>query len=476
MVWSDYWNALGVRQRFGLIAGVALIVVATAVLAVWMLRDPYVPLASGLDADRLDGVVQALERARLDYQVNDGGDAIRVPRSQLGRAHAAAATGADGAPQSVGLELFKETDFSSTDFAQRINYQRALQGELTRTIQAIAGVRSARVHVILPDGGLFKRDAAKATAAVSISLQPGRSLSHAQVLGIQRLVANSVPEIKIDDVVVLDEQGTSLTRPAGTEGELTSAQLDLKRQVDDYFEAKVSRMLQELAPEAVTSLSVDTTLDERQLRVTTEEPIAAHDARSNQPAGVLVRERQSQHGPASGMVQTDGYSGGDDDSTEWEHEYKVGSRVEQTLSAPGTIKRISAAVAMRGAPAGLAVAEIEKLVAHAVGADDARGDSVVVMLLPLPEGKLASDRPMESAPVHAHTGGVTAQKSVAQSPALLDRYAWLLAAAAAVLIAMLAFWAWMRSSRDAAAPGVNEEAVLAKVRQWLAEGAAHGRT
>src|SRR4051812_1127061 len=241
MVWSDYWKALGARQRIGLMAGAALIVIATVALAIWLLRDPYVPLASGLDGDSLDGVVRALERARLDYQVQDSGDAIRVPRSQLGRAHVAMSAGAGEVPQTVGLELFKETDFSSTDFAQRINYQRALQGELTRTIQSIAGVRGARVHVILPDAGLFRRDAAKATAAVSISMQPGRELTRPQVTGVQRLVAASVPEIKIDDVVVLDESGASLTRAArGSEDELSSTQLDLKRQVDQYFEAKLA--------------------------------------------------------------------------------------------------------------------------------------------------------------------------------------------------------------------------------------------
>lgn len=480
MIWSDYWKALGTRQRTGLVAGFALIVFGTTALAIWLLRDPYVPLASGLDGDRLDGVVQALERAKLDYQVQDSGDAIRVPRSQLGRAHVAMAGGAEGAQQTVGLELFKETDFSSTDFAQRINYQRALQGELTRTIQAIAGVRNAHVHVILPEAGLFKRDAAKATAAVSVTMQPGKLLTPAQVKGIQRLVANSVPEIRIDDVAVLDEQGTSLTR-AGSEGggELSSAQLDLKRQVDDYFEAKVMRLLRELVPDAVTSLSVDATLDERQLRVTTEEPLAARDSRrdGDHPAGVLVRERQSQHGPAAGLLQTDGYAGGGDgDSTDWEHEYKVGNRVEQTLSEPGSIKRISAAVAIRGAPAGLAAAEVERLVAHAVGADEGRGDSVEVVLLPAVEGE-HDGVPGESLPATA-TAPPRRQATPSSGLESPPPTRWLIVAGAGLLMVALGAWLWLRKSRPALALSdrVDEEAVLAKVRQWLAEGAKHGGT
>lgn len=479
MVWSDYWKALGVRQRIGLIAGAALIVITTVAVSVWLMRDPYVPLASGLDGDRLDDVIKELERSKLDYRVADGVDAVSVPRSQLGKARAAAAAGAFELPPSVGLELFKETDFSSTDFVQRINYQRALQGELTRTIQTIPGVRSARVHVILPDNGLFKRNAAKATSAVSISTQPGKVLTRAQVLGIQRLVAASVPEIKIDDVVVLDESGASLTRSSGdAEGELTSAQLDLKRQADQYFEAKLARMLQELIPQGVTSLSVDTTLDEKQLRVTTEEPIAAHAQQhdSSHAAGVLIKERQSKHGHIAGLTQTDGYAA-DADSTDWEFEYKVGNRVEQTLSAPGSIKRISVAVAIQGAPAGMSAAAIEQLVGHAVGADIVRGDSVVVLLLP--GAGILGNKP--SAPEHA---AARAANPAARSnyPQPNDHFlgwdprsALLVGISVTVVIAALVFWGWARNPRVAPHSSVDDEAVAAKLRQWLAEGASNGR-
>jgi flagellar M-ring protein FliF len=486
MAWSDYWNALGVRQRMGLTAGGVLILVGAVALAVWLLRDPYVSLASGLEGDQLDTVVQALERARLDYRLTngreDGGDAgidaVSVPRSQLGKARAAVAGGAMDSSPNVGLELFKETDFSSTDFAQRINYQRVLQGELTRTIQTIAGVRGARVHVILSDGGLFKREAAKATAAVSVTMQPGKTLTHAQVLGIQRLVAASVPEIRIDDVVVLDETGASLTRPSGeAEGELTSAQLDLKRQVDQYFEGKLARMFQELAPRGVTSLSVDTTLDERQLRVTTEEPIAARAQRddSNHVTGVLVKERQSQRGRTPGLTQTDGYAT-DADSTDWEYEYKVGNRVEQTLSVPGTIRRISVAVAVRGAPPGLSAAAIEELVVHAVGAESARGDSVAVVLLP---GAGA----VEPAGADAVTGASAGAKIAGdpQPPRTAHRFLpsgdWVapIAIIVAGLVLSIGLAFWLRGVRLASRGAVNEEAVAARVRQWLTEGAGDGR-
>ncbi len=475
---SDYWGALTARQRTGLGFGTALILAGLIGMGVWLLRDPYVPLASGLSTERLNELAQELERAKLSYRINEGGDSVAVVQSQLGKARAAAGGGPFGVPASVGLELFKEADFSSNDFSQRINYQRALQGELTRTIQTIAGVRSARVHVILPDGGLFKRAAAKASAAVSVALQPGKLLTHAQVRGIQRLVTASVPEIKIDDVVVLDESGTGLTRPAGEgEGDLSSAQLDLKRQADQYLESKLQKLLQEMAPQATASLSVDTVLDERQLRVTTEEPLAARGPKDAEHAtGVLVKERQSQRGRAATLVKTG--DTGDAESTDWEYEYKVGHRLEQTLSAPGSIKRVSVAVAVQGAPAELTAPAIEQLVAHAVGIDRSRGDSVAVVLLPTLQSVGANEpASLMSRRAEVHDA---AQRQPGSDRSLANL--WLAVAAAIALAMAVAVW-WMRersahAKKRQAGPhvDVDVDAVTAKVRQWLSEGAGHGST
>lgn len=471
MQWSDYWNALSGQQRIGLVAGAAAVVGTALVAVIWLLRDPYVALASGVDGARLDDMSRALEGAKLDYRINERGDTLSVPRSQLGKARTAAAAGAFDVPPSAGLELFKETDFSTTDFAQRINYQRALQGELTRTIQTIVGVRSARVHVILPDAGLFKRNAARATAAVSVTTQPGNALTRAQVLGIQRLVAASVPEIKLEDVVVLDESGASLTRANSAEGELSSAQLDLKRQADQYFESKLTRLLQDLVPEGIASLSVDTVLDDKQLRVTTEEPIAARTQRrdSEFAAGVLIKERQSHRGRAAGLMQTDGYDT-DAESIDREYEYKVGNRIEQTLSTPGSIQRISVAVAIQGARAAITSDAIEKLVMHAVGVDRARGDSVTVLLLP---GSATRSLPGSSDVVIHDSPQVSA--AARERSFVTNEQAILFAMTVAVLIALGSWWARARRVRASQSGRLDDEAIIAKVRQWLAEGTGSGR-
>jgi flagellar M-ring protein FliF len=473
MSWSTYWRALTQVQRIGLVAGAAIIIAAMLGLALWVLHDPYVSLAGNLSGERFTELAQALERARIPYRVGDNSDALEVPRSQLAHARVAAAGDAVSVAPSVGLEIFNEADFSANDFAQRINYQRALQGELTRTIQTVEGVRSARVHVVLADEGLFKRDTGKASAAVTLAMQPGKVLTRAQVRGIQRLVAASIPQIRIDDVVVLDDSGLGLSRAgADGDGDLSSAQLDAKRQADQYFEQKLTRLLQEIVPQSIVSVSVDTTLDHKQVKVTSEEPIAVRDTHVAGPAaGVLVRERETQHGRGAGLVPAS--EDASVDNFEREYEYKVGQRIEQALSTPGSIERISVAVAIQGAPAELDGGAIEKLVSHAVGIDQGRGDSLSVMLMPRAAPTLsATSPPLEN------RGAVSVKdrelRRVSTRTEVLSFPPIVVALAVAAVLALL-FFLLRGMQRRAAAPSDAEvDALAAKVRQWLNDGAKRG--
>lgn len=464
---SDYWNALTSQQRAGLVTGTVVLAVATAGLAAWVLQDPMVSLGADLEADHLEEIEQQLDHAKVAYRIADDGGAVLVARSQLGKARASI-DGHVGAPPAVGLELFKDTDFSSTDFAQRINYQRALQGELTRTIETIAGVRSARVHVILPEAGLLKRESTKASAAVSVTMRTHQVLSASQVQGIQRLVAASVPQIGVQDVVVLDDSGRSLTRLGGTDdgpSELSSAQLDRKREADQYLETKVIRLLQDAAPQAVVSASVDTVLDERRVQVTTDEPIGHRKLKDGDAeTGVLLKERQSEHGRTSGAADSD--AGGD--LNEHEYEYQVGHRMEQALSAPGSIRHLSVAVLVQGAPAELSREGVEQLVATAIGVDRSRGDAVSVLLLPAAAAGTTS--PGTALPVAGRPSQAPAHSSIVRYG-----WAWLILAGLTTLT-ILVFARRRRPEPLARLPPqtIDLDAATHKVRQWLLEGSTHG--
>jgi flagellar M-ring protein FliF len=474
MSMSEYWSALGVRGRTGLLVGGFVVGVATLGGGYWLLRDAQVLLSSGLSAERLSTVVQELDREKIAYRIGEDGHSIEVPRSKLGKAKAAVSSSGLGLPANVGLELFKETDFSTTDFAQKINYQRALQGELTRTLQAISGVRSARVHVILPDGGVFKRSATRASAAIEVAMIPGRTITRAQVRGMQRLVVASVPDIRIEDIVVLDESGTALTRVGPeADGDLSASQLDLKRQVDDYLQGKLARLLEDISPGAAPTWSVDATLDYRHLKVTTEEPIAGPAAKEAEHAtGVLVKERQSQRlgaalTPASGDAVVP-------ETTDSEYEYKVGQRLEQAVSVPGSIKRLSVAVTLKGAPPELTATAVEHLVSHGVGIDRSRGDSVAVLLLPgLPATQamaIAASPPAEAP---------SPPMSAAEPPRAVD--APVVASMGGVVViagafALLLGWSRRRRAAAEAEAEIDVRQTTARVRAWLETGAHDGPT
>lgn len=461
MAMQDFWSALARRQRLGLVVGSAAIVAVTVALGWWALNDPLVPLATGLPPERQAALARELERNKISFRVADDGETLLVPASAAGKARASMGDSGLGLPPSAGLELFKEADFSTTDFAQRVNYQRALQGELTRTLQTIAGVRNARVHVILPESGLLKRSQTKASVAVTLQLTPGRSLSRSQVSGIQRLAAASVPEINAADVVVLDESGNTLSRSTpDAEGEVSASQLDLKRQIDGYLEGKLARLLADVTPGGQATLSVDTSLDIKQLRVTTEEPIAATGRGSDHPTGVVAKERQSQRVGGEG-TKGDGRAS---ELLDWEYEYKVGHRIEHSLSMPGAIKRISVAVALHGAPAGLTSAAVEQLVEHAVGLERSRGDSLAVVLLP----------PL-SADLQTAALSMTPASAMPASTSPDHRFESMAASLGIVMGALVLGVGGYRLSRRRAAPAtppVDVAAATARVRAWLREDGA----
>jgi flagellar M-ring protein FliF len=456
---SSFWAPLGAAQRAGLALGVVLLLAATVALGYWVLHDPYVPVASQLPAERLVTASKELDTHKIAHRVTDRGDTLEVRQSQVGRARLLLAGDSAALGGGVGLEIFGEADFSMTEFAQKVNYQRALQGELTRTIQAMDGVRSARVHVILSDGGVLKRNTGKASAAVAVSMKDGRAPSPSQVRGIQRLVAASVPEIQPDAVTVLDETGVSLSRRAvGGEENYSSDQLGMKREVDEYLQGKLQHMLQELAPSSRVVASVNALLDFQQLRSTTEQPIAVpKDDPAERATGVVVRERQTQRSAGGAKV-----GDGSNEDSGWEFDYKVGLRVEQSLQMPGAVRRLSVAVALHGAPASIDLHSVEQLVANAIGIDKQRGDTVAVLLLPAETAPLPATVPTASgAPLAVEHR----KPSVAAVVAIGTCFA--LAALAGLFFALRRRGPATVETEE----NVDVEAMAARVRHWLGESA-----
>jgi flagellar M-ring protein FliF len=220
-----------------------LIVFASLVLLLatayyFFLRTDYAVLYTGLRPADASAVVAELDERAVDYQLRDDGTTILVAADEAS-AVKLAIVGSDVPLKGlVGFELFNKSDMGLTDFAQKINYQRALQGELSRTIMMMDGVENARVHLALPDRSLFRGNRSEPKAAVTVVAARGKAIHDARVVGIQRLVAAAVPDLALSDVVVLDEVGRVISRSLETDAFL-APEVEERSAVQQYYRARI---------------------------------------------------------------------------------------------------------------------------------------------------------------------------------------------------------------------------------------------
>jgi flagellar M-ring protein FliF len=206
------------RRQIILIAGAAL--AGTALLfALWYLvvRVPYVPAFSGLKSTEAVSIVGELDRLKTPYRLADDGATVLVPSDKVDATRVKILGGDLPIKGAVGFELFNKTDMGLSEFAQKINYQRALQGELARTIMALDEVDTARVHLSLPESGIFQRDRQRAKASITITTKAGAIVDDDAVSGIQHLVASAVSDLQAENVAILDARGRLLNSVAPTD-------------------------------------------------------------------------------------------------------------------------------------------------------------------------------------------------------------------------------------------------------------------
>lgn len=238
------------RGQWLVLGGVLAVVVALLALGYFLfLRTDYVVLVEGLRPADASAIVVELDKGGRAYRLRDGGTTILVPENEADATRVAIAGSDAAARGQIGFELFNKSDMGLTNFAQKINYQRALQGELVRTIMAMDGVDSARVHLALPERTLFRGDRAEPKAAVTVAMKPGQTADSSRVAGIQRLVAAAVPDLPENKVVVLDSAGRVISAAAVAETqEARSPEADEKLAVEGYYRARARGAVERRMP------------------------------------------------------------------------------------------------------------------------------------------------------------------------------------------------------------------------------------
>jgi len=234
----------GARRQISLVAlGIAILCAVMGLIYVTFLRTDYVVLLSRLRPADAAAVVAQLQKDKTPYRLADKGTTILVPKDLADPSRLEIVSTDIPLKGAVGFELFNKSDMGLTDFAQKINYQRALQGELARTIMTLDGVDSARVHLSLPEQGIFQRDHTAAKASVTVIMQPGDTLSPAAVNGIQNLVASAVADLDANDVVVLDARGDVISAMLPVTSQNASPVIQQKLAIEQYYAGKIREAL-----------------------------------------------------------------------------------------------------------------------------------------------------------------------------------------------------------------------------------------
>ncbi len=427
-----------VRQKLLLMVSTAAIVALAVGAWLWGTAPDYRVLFSNL-SDRDGGAIIAqLSTMNVPYKFTDGDGAIMVPSGKVYETRLRLAS--MGLPKggNAGFDLIGTQKFGTTRFQEQVNYQRALAGELARSIQSLSAVRSARVHLAIPKPSVFLREQEHPSASVLVTLYPGRTLDHAQVNGIRYLVASAVPDLATKNVSIIDQNGVLLSRKAGADGDnLDPSQLAYVQKVEHSAIRRIQDIIEPIVGKDNVRVQVSADVDFSRTESTAQtfQPNGNPDkstvrnrhsiesttnggskvqgvpgALSNQPPGAGIAPiaapasapttaapSDPSQPPASSVppVPTTTHK----DSTV---AYAVDKTIRHTSNPVGVIKRLSAAVVVNyrettndkghtaAAPLSLEqMSQIRSLVKEAMGFDQTRGDSINVVNAPFSVAKQA---------------------------------------------------------------------------------------
>ncbi len=395
---KEFWSRISMSQRVVIGAAAALSVAAFFALVVWLNTPEMQVLYANLGAEDAGRVVKSLEDQGVPFELGEGGTAILVPSDKVYTLRMKIAGEGTIQGQGLGFEVFDEVKLGQTEFVQKINYQRALQGELARTLSVFPAVENARVHLVIPARSLFIEEQQSPSASVVLKLAGGAKMDQRDVMAIVNLLTMSVEGLDKSRVSVADTTGKVLYQP-NEEGalQLSGTQVDMTNAAQSRFERRIEELLTPMVGMGKVKATVNAELDfsQRTIRKEVFDPdssVLRSEERSEET-------RQGSANLDSGVPETnfrgDGY-GGTQSTSQSSREtrksnYEINREEHNIIGQMGAVSRLSVAVIVDGSyekdESGHAVytprtdeelARIRQLVAGAVGYDSARGDVIEV--------------------------------------------------------------------------------------------------
>lgn len=394
----DRFKGLPQGRKVGVLVLAAAAIGSLFVMSLWIQTPDYQLLYANLSPQDAAAIVDHLKNQKTSYELSNQARTIRVPSNVVHEVRLQLA--GEGLPEGneVGLEIFDESDLGMTDFIQKLNFQRALQGELVRTIKSLEAVSQARVHLVIPKESPFIKDPPKGKASVMIKIKPGKVLTQAQIQGIVHLVSASVQGISAEAVVMVDLKGNLLSggQEATRDLMLTANNFQHKMRVEKQLQDKIVRLLEDALGKGKVKARVSADLNFEIVERTEEifDP-DSQVVRSEQ----LVTEATLGAAPPGGIAGAQGLVPGGEggvgsgspakrDKENQTFNYEINKVVRRISEAVGTIKKLSVAVLIDGTVAGdpgeyqpRSKEEMEQylqIVKSSVGYDESRGDQIQV--------------------------------------------------------------------------------------------------
>ncbi len=385
-----FWQKQSRGRQITIAALILAVAILTPVLVNWANTPSYSVAYSGLSEADAAQIVQKLDENSIPYQLKSSGT-IEVPSDQVYSTRLLMAR--EGLPETstVGYELFSGSSMlGMTEFSQKVNYQRAIEGELERTIGSLDAVRAVRVHLVIPEKSLLTTEQSLTTASVTIQVNPGSKLDDSQVRAITHLVASSVEDLKPENVVVVDSEGNLLASGAGSESEMNLDAKDDQRAIESAYAQEVQRRVQTILDKilgpnrSIVQATVEMDWTQREVTANTYSPteVAIRSSQTIDESSTSGDTKGGVPGADSNLPTPVATAAGTGASTYQRSEetlnYEISQVQSHEVTAPGQVRRVSVSVMVDGITDQTQLDTIQSAVQVAAGIDTTRGDQIVV--------------------------------------------------------------------------------------------------
>lgn len=382
------FNKLSMQQKM-LIAGIIILSVILFVFVVFVFNEPnYATLYTNLAAEDAATVVDHLNSQKVPYKLDDNGQTIKIPKEKVYEMRLSMA--AKGIPSTgiIGYEIFDKNTMGMSDFMQKINLKRALEGEIAKTIMQQNGIEGARVQIVFPEKTIFKEDERKPTASVVLKLATGKVLSQQNVDAISNLVSASIEGLEPNYVTIIDTRGKLLSHndDPNQMGVASSKQYEIKGNIENYLAGKAQSLLDNVLGYGNSIVKVNVDLDFKQVEKTME---------TLDPESQVAISEQTVKSNSTGSSKNDSNEVASENTTT---NYEISKSMERVIQGAGNIERITLAAVINGIEKKIEkdgktetvneprseeqMQKIEQIVKQAVGIDNTRKDEVSIVSIP----------------------------------------------------------------------------------------------